>query len=135
MVCAPNYKLLYAKAVVTSYERCFLFNEGFNQLINVFRNCGIEDSAKGNLRRILLFSWHAKEKERIYLQRIPIAFHAVPAFPRETLRYQRLPLLRCSGFQCHNQGGEEVQEHELPSACRRTTVSLHPRTQIHRRKR
>ena len=52
------------KATAT-YKWCFLFNENFNQLINVFRNCGIEDSAKGNLRRIL-FSWNAEEEKDSY---------------------------------------------------------------------
>ena len=75
-----------------------------------------------------------KKKERI-LQKILIFFHAVQAFLRETSQYQRLSLLHCSAFWCRNQGAEEVQEHALPSACRRTTVSLRPRTQIRRHKR
>ena len=74
-----------------------------------------------------------KKREKI-LQRIPIVFHAVLAFLRETSRCQRLSLLHSSAFRCRNQGAEEVQEHALPSACRRTTVSLRPRTEIRRRK-
>ena len=37
-----------------TYKRYFLFNEGFNQLIDIFRNWGIEDGAKGNLRFFLV---------------------------------------------------------------------------------
>ena len=75
-----------------------------------------------------------KEKKSI-LQKILIVLHAVLAFLRETSRYQRLYLLHRSAIWCRNQGVEEVQNHALPSACRRTTVSLRPRTQIRRRKR
>ena len=74
-----------------------------------------------------------KGKERT-LQKILIVFHAVLAFPPEMSRYQRLSLLRRSAMWYRNQGAEEVQEHALPSAYRRTTVSLRPRTQIRRRK-
>ena len=52
------------KADVT-YKWSFLFNEGFNQLVNIFRNWGIKDRAKGNLRRNL-FRWHAKERKESY---------------------------------------------------------------------
>ena len=75
-----------------------------------------------------------QKKERI-LQKIQILSHAVSAFPRETSRYQSLPLLHRSGFQRRNQKANEVQEHKVPSACLRTTVSLRPRTQIRKRKR
>ena len=122
-----NHKILYA-----TYKWCFLFNEGFNQLINVFRNWGIEVSAEGNLKRDS-FNWVAEEKKKT-LQRIPIVFHAVLAFPRETSRYQRLFLVPHFGFQSRNQEVEEVQEHEYPSACRKTIVSLRPRTQIRKRR-
>ena len=125
----PEY--IVWKAAVT-YKWCVLFNEGFNQLINVFRNGWIEGSSKGNLR-IFFYQLECKRKESI-LQRIQIVFHASLAFPRETLRYRRLPLLR-SGFPCHNRKAEEVQVYELPSACRSTTVSLRPKMQIRNRKR
>ena len=75
-----------------------------------------------------------KKKEGI-LQKILIALQAVLAFFRETSRYQHLSLLHCSAFWCRNQRAEEVQEHALPCAFRRTTVSLRPRTQIRTRKR
>ena len=77
-------------------------------------------------------NWTPKKKR--ILQRILIVFHAVAAFPWERSPYQRLPLLRCSAIPFQNQQVEEVQEHEPPSACRRTTVSLCPRTRIRRRK-
>jgi hypothetical protein len=72
-----------------------------------------------------------RRKERI-LQNIQIlqVFHVLLAFPQETSRYQRSNLLRFSGFQRRNQEAKEVQEHKIPSACRRTTVLLRPWTQI-----
>ena len=76
-----------------------------------------------------------KKKERI-LQKILIVLRAVLSFLRGTSQYRRLSLLHCSVFWCRNQGAEEVQEHELPYACRRrTTFSVRPRTKIRRRKR
>ena len=123
-----NHRMLYA----VTYKRCFLFNEGFNQLIDIFRNWGIEERAKGNLRR--KFTWLKCKRKEGNLRRIQILFHAVLVFPLEMSRNLRLPLLRPSGFQYRNQAAEEVQEHEVPSACRRTTVSLRPRTQFRKRK-
>ena len=76
-----------------------------------------------------------KKKKESIVQKILIVFHVEQAFLRETSQYQRSSLLHCSGFWSHNQGAEEVQERALPSACRRTIVSLRPRTQFHRRKR
>ena len=97
-----------------------------------------EPAANGQSQRkpeeIYVVPTELERKEKI-LQRIPIAFHAVQAFLRETSRGRRLSLLHSSAFRCRNQGAEEVQEHALPSACRRTTVSLRPRTKIRRRKR
>ena len=115
-------KLLSEKVTVTN-KRCFLFNEDFDQLIDVFRNRGPEDSAKGNLRKDYLVGIRRKDT---ILQRILIVFHAGVACLLKTSRYQRLPLLRCSEFRCRNQRAEEVQEHKLPSACRRTIASLRP---------
>ena len=119
-----------------TYKWCILSNEGINQLVNIFRSCGPVDGSKGDL----MGNWSeltrtlTREKKSI-LQKILIVFHAVLAFPRETFRYQHLRLLRCSGSRCHNQEGEEVQEHEFPSECQITTVSLRPRTRIHNCKR
>ena len=76
-----------------------------------------------------------KKKRKRILQKILIVFHALLAFLRGTSRYRRLSLLRCFAFWCRNQGAEEVQEYALPSACRKTTVSLRPRKKIRRRKR
>ena len=71
-----------------------------------------------------------------FLQKILIVLHAVLSFLRGTSQYRRLSLLHCSVFWCRNQGAEEVQEHELPYACRRrTTFSVRPMTKIRRRKR
>ena len=41
------------------------------------------------------FEIQQNEKKKVILQRILIVFHAVLAFPQETSRYQRLPLLHC----------------------------------------
>ena len=82
-----------------------------------------------------MYKVRTQQKKEKNLQKILIVFHAVLAFLRETSQYQRLSLLQCSAFWCRNQGAEGVQERALPSAYRRTTVSLRPRTQIHRRKR
>ena len=65
-------------------------------------------------------SFGRKRKQRSILQRILIAFHAVPAFLQEMSQCQRLYLLllnHCSAFRSRNQEVKEVQEHAPPSAC------------------
>ena len=84
--------------------------------------------------KIYVRKFELNEKETI-LQKTLIVFHALLAFLRETSRHQRLSLLHSSAFWCRNQGAEEVQEHGLPSAWRRTNVSVRLRTQNRRRKR
>ena len=84
--------------------------------------------------KILRMKFELKKGVKI-LQKIRIVFHVVLAFLRGTCQYQRLSLLHCSASSFHNQGAEKVQEHALPSACRRTTVSLRLKTQIRRHKR
>ena len=46
----------------------------------------------------MTFERKKKEKKESFLQKILIVLHAVLAFFPETSRYQRLTLLRCSGF-------------------------------------
>ena len=68
-----------------------------------------------------------ERKSTRILQKILIVLHAVLAFFREMSRYQRLFLLHHSAFWFRIQGAEEAQEHAIPSANRRTTVSIRPR--------
>ena len=128
-----NHKYLYEKQLST-YKRRFLCNQSFDQFVNVFWNWWPVERTKRNLKKIIVCSSNAKERKGI-LQKTLIVFHAVLALLQETSRYQRLSLLHCSASLCRNQGVGEVREHALPSACRRRTVSLRPRTQIRRRKR
>ena len=81
------------------------------------------------------WDWQGARKEKM-LQKILIVFHTVLAFFREMpLRRWLPPHLRCAQFQYHNRRAEEVQERELPSVRRRTTVSLRPRPHFRRCKR
>ena len=92
------------------------------------------DGAKRNLDKIQL-GLTGVQREKM-LQRILIVFRAVLAFYLEMPLHRCLPpRLRRAQFQYHNLRAEEVQERELPSACRRTTVSLRPRPHFRRCKR
>ena len=95
---SPNYKMFYqllCKATVT-YKWRFLFNEGLNQLINVFRNWGIENRAKGNLKR-LLSSWHAKEKEKSYKENRSLSMLYLH-FPEKSFDISACPFFSVLGF-------------------------------------
>ena len=123
-----NHKLLCEKQLST-HKWCFLGNQGFDQLVNIFRNWQpVEKVSKetwgGNMKYVVGTPW-----KRI-LQGILIVFRAVLvlAFPREISWYQRLPLLCCSAIRCQTLQVEQDRKHEPPSV--KTTVSLCSRTQI-----
>ena len=99
------------KATVT-YKWCFLFNEGINQLINVFRNWRIEStsSSKGGLKKKLI---GLQKKGKNLTSNTRLDINACPFFTVLV-------------FNAINQVSEEVQEHKF---------QFRPRTRNRRSKR